>query len=98
MKPADRTWEMFFLGEWVRIKAMGETLILLETGMGVLWATEPGSSLPAPGIKTRYTVPVPDPEGSLVPMPWRAGKPDLVMLAQDSGHPEVGEAIRRRLA
>ena len=65
---------------------------------GVSWC-EPGTSLPCLRSKLRYTVPVRDPKGTLVPMEWRpAGVGKLPMLAQDMGHPEVAEGIRRALS
>jgi len=98
MKPAERTWEILWQDEWVVVVAMDACTIVLANGYGVGWEATPGSSLPHADLRTRYTVPIRDPEGNLVPMAWRPGKRDLVMLAQDMGHVEVGEAIRRALS
>lgn len=65
---------------------------------GTRWC-ESGTSMPCLRARMRYTVPVRDPEGSLVPMEWRpAGVGKLPMLAQDMGHPELAGEIRRALS
>ena len=98
MKPAQRTWELLWQGEWTRIIGMDATAIVLASGHGVAWETQFGSGRPRGGLRTRYTVPVRDPEGSLVPMAWRPGQSDLVLLAQDLAGEEVAQTIRRRLS
>ena len=107
MRPADRTWELErWDGQWCRIIAMdAETVVIREYAPakegeplaqhGILWC-EPGTFMSCLRARLRYTVPVPDPEGSLVPMEWRpAGIGKLPMLAMDMDHPEVAEGIRR---
>ncbi len=58
--------------------------------------TRAGAWLPSTTVQVRYSVPIRDPEGSLVPMPWRKGYLDG--LAQDMGHPEVTDRIRNAQA
>ena len=84
--------------EWVQVVALSANALVLATGEGVSWRRDPSlpleiSAAPDSRVRLRYTCPVRDPEGTLVPMAWRPG--GVVRLAQDMGHPEIAEAIRR---
>jgi hypothetical protein len=106
-KVADRTWEFLrWDDEWTRVIAMDATTLVLASGEAVWWrrceladcadgcgtCRREGTWLPSTSVRVRYSVPIRDPEGSLVPMPWRKGYLDG--LAQDMGHPEVTARIR----
>jgi len=100
--PADRTWELLrWDGEWLEVIGMDDMVIVLASGEGMVWrrgqhGMTPRPAVPDERLRLRYTVPVRDPEGSLVPMAWRpASGAKLPILAQDMGKPELGQEIRR---
>lgn len=71
---------------------MDADVVVLASGHGIAWHLD-GGFLPDSRVRVRYTCPVRDPEGSLVPMPWKPG--GLVRLAQDMGRPDLAQEIRR---
>lgn len=96
LKAADRRWEWRrWDGEWDEIVALDAKVVVLKSGYGVYW-NETGNYVPSSRVRVRYTCPLLDPEGNRVWMEWRSGgAAQMPMLAQDMGHPEIAQRIRR---